>query len=300
MSHRDRDRHRRGRWRDWDDWRYFGLPYLAPQLAPQYAGYAGYGMPLYTRSLVTALPAYNVFPPGPPVLPATQTIQQVVLPSTAMLPAGAGIAGTYRVVAPMGLNLRVIPDVYSTVVAVLRPGMEVQVVGPAGPSGWVRTSDGRYLCMSCAEGGSNSGPWLVRSTAQFALAAPSSNATFFGQDLANPGAAGVLMDLGFRKRKIRGHKTRTVIARPDVTIFQPLTLFIPHDTAKHFDIREIRVGNKSYLASRHGVPAERYECNGGVAIQLPPLLAGQPAFLKVKNRSGSSHTIRASFTGLAV
>ena len=288
MSHRDRDRNRRGRWRDWDDWRYFGLPY--------------YGMPLYTRPLVTAFPAYNVFPPGPPVLPAAQTIQQVVLPSTAMIsPMGqaGAIAGMYRVAAPMGLNLRTAPDVYSTVVAVLRPGMEVQVVGPAGPSGWVRTSDGRYLCMSCAEGGSNSGPWLVRSTAQFALAAPSSNATFFGGRL-NPGASGVLLPLGFKTRRIRGHKTRTVIARPDVAIYQPLALFIPHDTAKHFDIKEFRVGKQSFIASHHGVPAEQYECNGGFAIQLPPLLAGQPAFLKVKNRSGSSHKFRASFTGIAV
>lgn len=300
MSHRDRDRdrHRRGRWRDWDDWRFFGLPYLVPQLAPQYAGYAGYGMPLYTRPLVPAyagiLPVQQTFYTPPP----PQTIQQqVVLPSTAMVPSNGGIAGTYRVVAPMGLNLRVTPDVYSEVVAVLRPGTEVQVVGPAGPPGWVRTADGRYLCMNCAEG--PGGPWLVRSTAQFALAAPSSNATFFGATGVS-GSSGILTDLGFRKRKIRGRKTRTVIARPDVTIFQPLTLFIPHYTAKHFDIREIRVGNKSYLASRHGVPAERYECNGGVAIQLPPLLAGQPAFLKVKNRSGSSHTFRASFTGLAV
>ena len=287
MPHRDRDRdrHRHGghRWRDWDDWRYFGLPY--------YSGFPAYSAisPIRTQYILPA--------PQPTVYITPRPIQQVVLPT-----GQTGLAGVYRVVAPMGLNLRTTPDMYNTPVAVLRPGTEVQILGPAGPPGWVRTSDGRYLCMNCTEG--PGGPWLVPSSVPFALANPSSNATFFGQagpmGLINPGVTGVLLPLGFKTRRIRGHKTRTVIARPNVNIYQPLTLFIPHDTAKHFDIREFRVGSTSYLASRHGVPAEMYECNGGVEIQLPPLVAGQPAFLKVKNRSGSSHKFRASFTGIAV
>lgn len=297
MSHRDRDRdrHDRGRrWRDWDDWRYFGLPYynalslynpLNSRIRTQFV------LPAQPAFYTSAQAALNASP---------QTIQQVILPATAAVPASSGIAGVYRVVAPMGLNLRPSPDMYNIPSAVLRAGTEVQIVGPANVPGWVRTADGRYLCMNCTEG--PGGPWLVRldPNVPFALANPSSNATFFGQDPVATAPVGVLMDLGFRTRKIGGHKKRTVIARPDVAIFQPLALFIPHDTAKHFDIREIRIGHTSFLASRHGVPAERYECNGGVAIQLPPLLAGQPAFLKVENRSGSSHKFRASFTGLAV
>lgn len=288
MSHRDHDRrHHRGRrhWRDWDDWRFFGLgynPFLATSLAIPATTV------VYPRSTLPVMQSMT----------APTTIQQVVLPGPTQSMLGQIATGVYRVVAPMGLNLRDRPDVYSNAVAVLRPGTEVVVASAAG-NGWVRTAEGRYLCMNCAEG--PGGPWLVPvSAGPFQVAAPSSNATFFGQDPGVPTAAGVLTDLGFRTRKIRGHRTRTVIARPEVRIFQPLTFFIPHDVAEHFDIREIRVGATSVLASRHGVPAERYECNGGAEIQLPPLLAGQPVFVKVKNRSGSSHKFRASFTGIAI
>ena len=116
------------------------------------------------------------------------------------------------------------------------------------------------------------------------------------------GAPGIVTSLGFKPRKIRGHKTRTVVARPDVP-FQATSLFISHDVAKHFDIVEMRVGNIALLASRDPVPAEMYAshgCNGGALIQFPPLLPGQHIFLKLKNRSGSSRRFRGGLNGVAI
>lgn len=109
--------------------------------------------------------------------------------------------------------------------------------------------------------------------------------------------------LGFKPRKIRGHKKRTVVARPEV-IFQATELRIPHDVAKHFDIYEIRIGNLSLLASRDPIPAELFSNEGCgfplMTTDFPPVVPGQHIFLKVKNRSGSSHRFRAGFVGRAL
>ena len=285
MSHnrndRDRDRHRRWGRRGWNDWGFF-FPYSYPYTTAQY-----------------------VLPPPVMALPSAPVYQAPIYQAPVyQAPVVANLAGVYRVVAPAGLNLRDRPDVYSNAVAVLRPGTEVQLVSAAG-NGWVRTAEGRYLCMSCAEG--PGGPWLVPvSAGPFQVAAPSSNATFFGQD---PGGAVSLLDsglgtaLGFKPRKIRGHKKRTVCARPEV-IFQATDLRIPRDVAKHFDIYEIRVGNLSLMASRDPIPAEMYSNEGCgfplMSTDFPPVVPGQHIFLTVKNRSGSSHRFRAGFTGRAL
>lgn len=272
---RDRDRHRRWGRRGWNDWGFF-FPYTTAQ---------------YVLPPVMALPPAPVYQAPIYQAPVYQA------------PMATSLAGRYRVVAPAGLNLRDRPDVYSNAVAVLRPGTEVQVVSAAG-NGWVRTAEGRYLCMSCAEG--PGGPWLVPANlGPFQVAAPSSNATFFGQD---PGGAVSLLDsgfgtaLGFKPRKIRGHKKRTVCARPEVT-FQATDLIISHDVAKHFDIYEIRVGNLSLMASRDPIDAEFFShrgCGIPLGIEFPPVVHGQHIFLTVKNRSGSSHRFRAGFAGRAL
>ena len=127
-----------------------------------------------------------------------------------------------------------------------------------------------------------------------------------GQEmLATPVLAGmpaVLTPLGFKTRRIRGHRTRTVLARPSVP-FQATSLFIPHDVAKHFDIKSMRVGNIELLVSQDSIPAEMYVghgCNGGAVIQFPPVIPGQHIFLTVKNRSSHSHRFRAGLNGIAL
>ena len=286
MSHNrnDRDRHRRWGRRGWNDWAIFGLPY--PYAYP------------YTTAQYALAPPVVALPPAP-------VYQAPVYQAPVYQAPVANLAGIYRVVAPAGLNVRDRPDIYSNVVAVYRPGTEVQVVSAAG-NGWVRTSDGRYLCMTCAEG--PGGPWLVPvSAGPFQVAAPSSNATFFGQDpggvIVSPLDSGIGTVLGFKPRKIRGHKKRTVVARPTV-VFQATDLRIPRHVAKHFDIYEIRVGNLSLMASRDPIPAEMYSSDGcgfpSMSTDFPPVVPGQHIFLTVKNRSGSSHRFRAGFAGRAL
>ena len=146
-------------------------------------------------------------------------------------------------------------------------------------------------------------PTQTVSLATAPIASLDRTVTITGQNALLGGVPGIVTSLGFKPRKIRGHKTRTVVARPDVP-FQATSLFISHDVAKHFDIKEIRVGNFSFLASRDPVPAERFDSrscnNGGAFIQLPPVLPGQHIFLRVKNRSGSSHRFRGWLDGVAI
>lgn len=115
------------------------------------------------------------------------------------------------------------------------------------------------------------------------------------------GPDGIITPLGFKPRKIRKCKTRTVIARPQIP-YQPSVLFIPRDVAKHFDICSIRVGQVLILGSRDPIPAEMYSANSGrgpAAIQLPPLLPGQHVYLTVRNHSSHDKTFRAGLNGLS-
>jgi len=122
-----------------------------------------------------------------------------------------------------------------------------------------------------------------------------------GNDSSLAGPDGIIAPLGFRPRKIRKHKTRTVIARPQVP-YQPSVLYIPRHVAKNFEICSIRVGQALILGSRDPIPAEMYS-NVGVgpaAIQLPPLLPGQHVYLTVRNHTRHSHTFRAALNGLSL
>ena len=122
-----------------------------------------------------------------------------------------------------------------------------------------------------------------------------------GADSSLAGPAGVITPLGFKPRKIRKHKTRTVIARPQVP-FQPSTLYIPREVAKHFEICSVRVGQVLVLGSRDPIPAEMYsnEGSGPAAIQLPPLIPGQHVYLTVRNHSSHSHRYRAALNGISL
>ena len=127
-----------------------------------------------------------------------------------------------------------------------------------------------------------------------------------GQD---PGVAlvppngGIFGPLGFKSRRIGGHKTRTVVARTEAAGFQPQTLFIPRRVAKHFEILEISAGGICLLGGSGcvGIPAELYSnqgCAGPAFLQLPLIVPGQPVRIRVKNISGSSKRFRAALNGL--
>jgi hypothetical protein len=123
-----------------------------------------------------------------------------------------------------------------------------------------------------------------------------------GADSSLAGPAGVITPLGFKTRKIRKHKTRTVIARPQVP-YQPSVLYIPREVAKHFEICSVRVGQVLILGSRDPIPAEMYSnegCGGPAMIQLPPLIPGQHVYLTVRNHSSRSHHFRAALNGISL
>ena len=108
--------------------------------------------------------------------------------------------------------------------------------------------------------------------------------------------------LGFRSKKIRKHKRRTVVARPE-TVYSPRTILIPRHVARHFEICSIRVGTSYVFGSRDGIPAEFYanEGLGPMVIQLPPnVIPGQHIYMTVKNRSGKSRHFRAALNGIEV
>ena len=114
---------------------------------------------------------------------------------------------------------------------------------------------------------------------------------------------GVVGPLGFKSRRIREGKTRTVYARTETAAFQPQSLFIPRRVARHFEIREISVGGICLLggSSCAGIPAELYSnegCAGPAFLQLPPIIPGMAVRLRVKNISDDSHRFRAALNGL--
>lgn len=293
----------RGGWgrRGWDDWGFFRIPYPYYPYYPQAYAQPVYAQPVYAPAPVYTAPVYTAPVYNPPVyLPP-----QVVAPAPLAIP-GAIVPGMYRITNPTGLNVRPTPDLYGTPVAVAGPGAEVQVLADVG-NGWVRITSpannySGYICANCA--GGPGGPWIQPSNLPFRLAVPSSVSTFFGQDaeaaVIQPVPVPILLPLGFRPRRIRGHKRRTVIARPEVA-YEAKELLIPYDVAKHFDICSIRAGF-TYLPMRN-VPAELYairRCGGGgLLVSLPPVLPGQRIYLTVKNRSSHSHRFRAALNGIA-
>ena len=299
MSHdngRDRDRRRRWR-RGWDDWRFFGISYPYP-VAAQYS-IAVPPQVVYPSPPVYAAPVYQAPVYQAPVYTPPRALPGQI-PGTPLGYAGPGL---YRVTAPMGLNLRSSPNQNTPPVRTLPTGSVLRVLSfaPAPATfGWVQVlttdggGDGGYVCLSCPEGGPG-GPWLEKQVS--AMTGQEASSTLLA------GVPGIITSLGFKQRKIRGHKTRTVLARPAVP-FQARSLFISRDVAKHFDIKAMRVGNLELLASKDPIPAEMYVshgCNGGGAlIQFPPVIPGQHIFLTVKNRSSHSHHFRAGLNGVAI
>ena len=114
------------------------------------------------------------------------------------------------------------------------------------------------------------------------------------------------MPFGFKSKKIRKKKTRTVVLHTDTVITGDVVyLHIPYRVAKHFDICSLRIG-RHYLigtGSKYGASADLYSVPGGVAIPLPGgiLLPGQSVYLKVRNHDCKrSHTFRADLVGAAL
>lgn len=138
--------------------------------------------------------------------------------------------------------------------------------------------------------------------------APTYNQILMTQYAAMRSAAGfpvsaMVSPLGFKAKKVRKKKTRTVVARPE-TFYSGKAIFIPKCVAKHFDICSLRVGQIYVFAGKDPVPAEMFagsECNGGYVIPLPPVGPNQHIYLTVKNRDCKhSHWFRAGIQGLAL
>ena len=138
--------------------------------------------------------------------------------------------------------------------------------------------------------------------------APTYNQLLMTQYAAMRSAAGfpvsaIVSPLGFKAKKVRKKKTRTVVARPE-TFFTGKGIFISKCVAKHFDICALRVGQIYVMGGKDPVPAEMFtgsECGGGYVISLPPVGPGQNIYLTVKNRDCKhSHWFRAGIQGLAL
>ena len=142
------------------------------------------------------------------------------------------------------------------------------------------------------------------------LAAPgvSYNQARMAQYAALRSAAGlpvgvIAAPLGFRAKKVRRKKTRTIKAHLDTFFTGDGGIYIPHRVAKHFDICSLRVGQIYLFGGRDPVPAEifsdRGACGEGpLVIPLPGVGPGQCIYLTVKNRDCKhSHWFRAAIRG---
>ena len=102
-------------------------------------------------------------PPGPqgPQGPAGPAVMNPAFPQTPGAPIGYAGPGSYRIIAPSGLNLRPAPNTSQPASQTLPQGTNVDVIA-ATPNGWVQISSPTpgYICLNCAE--APGGPWLVR------------------------------------------------------------------------------------------------------------------------------------------
>lgn len=102
-------------------------------------------------------------PPGPqgPQGPAGPAVMNPAFPQTPGAPLGYAGPGSYRIIAPSGLNLRPAPNTSQSASQTLPQGTNVDVIAST-PNGWVQISSPTpgYICLSCAE--APGGPWLVR------------------------------------------------------------------------------------------------------------------------------------------
>lgn len=106
---------------------------------------------------VTPMPGPTPLPePGPGSVPMNPAFPQV-----AGAPLGYAGPGSYRVIAPSGLNLRPQPNTSQPASQTLPPGTVVDVIAST-PNAWVQISTPTpgYLCLSCVD--APGGPWLVR------------------------------------------------------------------------------------------------------------------------------------------
>ena len=106
-------------------------------------------------------------PPLPGPVPATPgftpTPMNPAYPQDPRGPAGFAGAGTYRITAPSGLNVRPQSNTSQPTITTLPVGTTVEVISGLA-NGWVQISTPTpgYLCMSCAD--APGGPWLVRQS----------------------------------------------------------------------------------------------------------------------------------------
>lgn len=103
--------------------------------------------------------------------------------------------------------------------------------------------------------------------------------------------------LGFKAKKIRKHKIKTVVAHTD-TFYSSKGIFIPQHVARHFTIREIYVGNVCVYKEHEGFPAELL-LEETVFIALPIVGPNQQIRMKVHNHSCRAHWFRAAIEGVA-
>lgn len=105
--------------------------------------------------------------PEPQALPQSGPFDLPPLPQPASSPYDPGYQGpgTYRVLAPSGLNVRSGPGTsYPVVSHELRAGTDCELTGALSPAEWapVTTPTGvsGFVCFNCVE--APGGPWLAR------------------------------------------------------------------------------------------------------------------------------------------
>ena len=107
-------------------------------------------------------------PPRPPMPPAPTPgpdLPPLPFPTSSPYEPGYQGEGTYRVIAPSGLNVRSGPSTsYPVINHELWAGVDCEITGPLTPNQWapVTTPTGvsGFVCFNCVE--APGGPWLAR------------------------------------------------------------------------------------------------------------------------------------------
>lgn len=89
-----------------------------------------------------------------------------------------------------------------------------------------------------------------------------------------------------------------ITSRPQV-IFRGERLVVPSGIAEHFDILDIKVGNRSQMIESTAVPAQAFTAQSGSPLRMDVASIAQDVTLVVANRTRKVRPFRAALFGTA-